>query len=321
MPTSDPWYATSDLPIDMGSDRLAVRVIRSGRIFTAVCEPDASTGDLRWGIPCKPLVAGGDTVEWFRRGWGPGSWQPLDATAWVWPDGTAPPVPLMTPPDRMWSERQSFGAVDDAESADLAREMQRDRDDASRCRDDDDEPPEPAQTWRNIYAVRYEPTGHVTLPMIEARVCRALCYDRLIPPDIKRQRSNAAVLADLKRWFDLMLKDPTDDYRPPFAPTVEDFKDYLQVMAWITEAFSDKSGGWHGSREREIFSARIVDPPRTWEEIGNWYSLSRAAVQKRYARALERILAAANSIATTKAEAEVKAVQARNRAHKRGMTA
>lgn len=307
----DLWYAASDVP----PVRCVVRVIRDARVFTACLWTHPETRRLAWGLPVKPGTAIAGRIEFFPRQWLPDAWQPLDAAVWVWP-GDAP-APLTTALDQMWSERASFAAVDAAESADLAREMERDRAGMGSRAADDDEVPEAAQAWRNVYTLKYEAVGSVSRGNLEARVCRALCYDRIIPGDLKKSRSNAAVLADLKRWFDDLHKDPTADYRPPFAPVVEDFRDYLDVMGWVRDAFADTAGGWAASREREIFAARIVDPPRTWDEIGRWYHLSRTAVKKRYDKALDRILAEANRLGPSQAQTQIESVRERNRAHKR----
>lgn len=298
------WYAMADLP----AGRCRVRVVAQGRVFEAVRALAPGRG-LSW---CLPPPAKGGAIEW-RHDLAPEAWQPSVA-GWTWPNGRAP-APLDTKPDRMWSSTMTFGAVDDAEAAELAREMERDRAFGGRP----DDPPEPVdpQRWRDVHEVAYREPGTITIAEVEARVCRALCYDRIIPHDIKRQRSNAAVLADLKRWLEVLTADPTADYRPPFRPTAEDYADYLVVMDWIAEAFVDKPGGWARSDECEIMAGRILDPPRAWTEIGEALGMSRQAAKKRYDTFLRRLARIANDGAGAKLAAVADLVQSRNRAWKR----
>lgn len=316
--TSDLWYASSDLP----PGRLRVRVITRGRVFLAVRWPHPDTKALTWGEPVKEIIAGQGTVAWFSRGWMPEAWQPEDVARWSWPNGIEP-APLQTPPSRMWAATSRFAAVEEAEAEDLAREMEQDRALArdSHGRSGGDGPVREAQGWRDIYRVTYSGPGTVGREEAESRLCRAVAFDRIIPLDLKRQRINAAVLADLKRWAEVLNADPTEDYRPPFQPAVaehgSDFVDYFVVMGWLAELYADVDGGWPKAKERVIVEARVLDPPKTWEDIGDSIRLTRAGARKRYDRLLDRLVAVANAGVLPSVEAATRAVQERNRAHKR----
>lgn len=299
------WYAMADLP----AGRCRVRVVAQGRVFEAVRALAPGRG-LSW---CLPPPAKGGAIEW-RHDLEPDAWQPSVA-GWTWPNGRAP-APLDTKPDRMWSSTMRFGAVEDAEAAELAREMERDRVLAGRTGDGPPEPVDP-QRWRDVHEVAYREPGKITVAEVEARVCRALCYEKTIKGDTKKQRSNAAVLADLKRVADLHQADPTEDYRPPFQPTDPDICDYTVVMDWITEAYIDKPGFWAKSDEREIMAGRILDPPKAWTEIGEALGMSRQSAKKRYDRLMERLTVIANAGNHVKLAAVADRVQSRNRAWKR----
>lgn len=300
-----PWYAMADLP----PGRCRVRVVAQGRVFEAVRAMPPGSKALSWGLP-PPARA--SAIEW-RHDLEPEAWQP-SVPGWTWPNGRAP-APLDTKSDRMWSSTMTFGAVDDAEAADLAREMERDR--AGGGPGADGAEVEPAQRWRDVHEVAYREPGHITVADVEARVCRALCYERIIPPDIKRQRTNAAVLADLKRWLETLDADPTADYRPPFKPAYEDIRDYPVVMRWIAEAFAGAAVPWGRSPERVIMAGRIQDPPAAWGEIADEVGMSRQAVKKRYDRLLARLTRIANGVGVGKLAAIADQVQDRNRAFKR----
>lgn len=300
-----------------------MRIIVRGRVFEAVRALFPGGKSMAW---CLPPPAKGGAITWLhtmdfgqdhKDGWvpTPESWQP-SVPGWTWPNGVVP-EPLPSCEDRMWSSTLRFAAVEEAEAADLARDMERDRADACRQSMDDDPDEADTQRWRDVHEVAYREPGKITAAEVEARVCRALCYDRIIPHDIKRQRSNAAVLADLKRWLDVLSADPTDDYRPPFRPTAEDYADYLIVMDWIAEAYVDKPGGWAGSDECEIMAGRVLDPPKAWTEIGEALGMSRQGAKKRYDKFLRRLTSIANGGGTAKLAAVADEVQSRNRAWKR----
>lgn len=121
------WYAMEHLP----AGRLRVRLMWSGRVFVAgrVLHPD--TRRLVWCCHPRPGIA----IVWLddkaiaAAGLdvaGPVAWQPENAARWTWPTGVEP-APLVGCAPRMWSSRMRFAAVDDAEAADLAREMERER--------------------------------------------------------------------------------------------------------------------------------------------------------------------------------------------------
>lgn len=298
---------------DLPPERRQVRLIAQGRVFDAVRGvPPGGSGTI-WGVRQRT----GGVAQWLP-GLYPDAWQPMSLATWEWPRGEVP-EPLASTSGLMWSSTTRFGAVEDAESDELARDMERDRDCARRgsSRDGEAAAPEP-QKWRDVHEVAYREPGAVTVADVEARVCRALSYDRLIPLDIKRQRTNAAVLADMKQWMEVSQADPTVDWRPPFKPTAEDIADYLRVMDWIAEVYCDTPGGWEQSREATILAGRIKDPPEAWEEIAEGQGVSRQAARKRYDRLMQKLAAVANGGADGKLAALAARVQESNRAFKRG---
>lgn len=210
-------------------------------------------------------------------------WQPLSPDMWKAPL----PEPVATVDPQMWSATTRFAMVDEAESSELAREMERDRDDARRgtvCANDNDLR---YQWWRDADNIRYEPAGSISLRMVEGRVMRALCCDRTIPMDGRRYRTNAAVLADLKRGMEALFGDPTHDWRPKFEPSRRDMADYLPVMGWLTRARPT----W---REWACLWGRVPDPPLAWWEIGDKIKTRRMRAREVYDAALVSVLKKAN---------------------------
>lgn len=298
---------------DLPPERRQVRLIAQGRVFEAVRGTPPGGSGMIWGAR-QPKTGG--VAQWLP-GLEPEAWQPISLVTWEWPRGVVP-EPLASTTGLMWSSTTRFGAVEDAESAELARDMERDRDCARRgsSMGGEADAPEP-QKWRDVHEVAYREPGGITVAEVEARVCRALSYDRLIPLDIKRQRTNAAVLADLKQWLEVSDADPTVDWRPPFKQAAQDIEDYPRVMDWITEVYCDTPGGWERSRESEIMAGRIKDPPESWDEIAEAQGVSRRAVRKRYDRLMQKLAVVANGGADGKLAALAARVQESNRAFKR----
>jgi len=173
----------------------------------------------------------------------PELWAPL------WPDKwqarLPEPVAMIEP--RMWTARQSFAAVDEAESADLAGEMQADRADAARGSGSDRErgsagsdPSEPSrknrQWWRNGYLITYSEPGRISKREAEGRVMRAIASDPFL------RASDGTGLHERCIWNDLSDADVralaereaqmVRDFVVRFEPLPQDHRDYEIAIAW-----------------------------------------------------------------------------------------
>lgn len=238
------------------------------------------------------------------------AWRPADASRWRWPNGVVPlPLPVHVFPRLAIVGGMTFDA------ATAAAEMESWREDA-RSRPDDDIDERDSQWWRDITRVAYEPMGSVSLPMCEARVMRHLILERSLPMPMRRQKSNAAVLADLKRSFaDVYGDEPDVDWVPPLRSTPEDHKDFDLVMVWIVEAEVSR-------RQMAILRARMQSPPATWVQIGDELQLHRNAdaARKRakaiYANTIAMLCDAANRPAV-RTVVQIDALRERNRAARR----
>ena len=278
------WYRTTDAlpPINV-----RVRVSWGGRMFEAARAKHPTSKSIAWLTEQKrrplwlPVDIKKTAGDFWRplEGHQPELWQPIRPDAW---DIARNPLPEPVPQSGegiMWSSRQSMSAVD------MAEEMERDREDARSA------PRETAtresQWWRIGSDIKYEQPGAITPRMCEGRIMRALCYDRTIRMDIKPYRTNAAVMADLKRGMDEIFGDPTADYRPPYQPNNQDGDDYLVAMGWIIKARPN----W---RRMVTLWGRVPDPPHSWMEIGDKLGVSRQRAQAINASTLLMLTAAAN---------------------------
>jgi hypothetical protein len=296
---SAPWYRSlTHVPL-----HVQVRVQAAGREFIAMRFRDPKSEKIHW-VECK-----NDRPKPLPRWLEVEIWQPLFPDKWKMPL----PEPITeSKAGIMVSERTLLQALADAEAADLAREMEEDREAARAGTAPNGEAPDARQWWRDATLIKYEECGSVTLQMCEGRVMRALCYDRLIKMDLKPDRTNAAVLADLKGHTEPQDVDPTHDWRPPFEPGPRDFKDYLVAMSWVNEAVPS----WPWSREQKIFYGRALDPPLSWSDLASQVHTSRETARTLHKSALARMCAAANA-PTLRAYAQVIQLRARNVATKR----
>lgn len=240
MPDSELWWALEHLPA--GELRM-IRLMWHGlRIENAARTVHPRTKELTW---CRR----GDDGEliWLPPGnprgapWPeePDCWAPT-AKGWTWPGGKAPePLPPHHVP-RLWGARQGFGAVDEAEAADLAREMEADRQQARSGA------PERSDGGRNGQGralwwmadglnLRHDPAGQVERRDAEARLMRALASDgggTLEGAPMVVSGLLAEIGEDAcRRLAEIELRTPPE-FRPPFRPLPTDTRDYLTAMSW-----------------------------------------------------------------------------------------
>lgn len=235
-------------------------------------------------------------------------WRPQRPDLWKLP---LPSPVTPTGDGRMFSTTTKFQVVDEAEAAELAREMESDRlhmrNVSDRMRND---PAEAVQWWRDVSRIKYQPHGEVTVDMAEARVMRALILDRHMRGDMRRIKTNGAVLADLKRsLLDILEEAPLDDWVPPLTPLAEDHRDYMTVMEWITEYECT----W---REAAALRRRSQGPPASWRQIGDEIGRSPQGSKNLYHRACVALTATANQ-PLVKSRERLLSLQERNRAWKR----
>ncbi len=174
---AEAWYDMADLPqvqiprlvVTWGPYRIDVAYLRIRTRLAFVDYERARAGELV-ELPGKTNL----------RRWGkaPECWRPFDLKSWRWPGGRAPaPLRRQLEP-QMWSSRTRFQAVEDAEAAELAREMERDRE-AARAAGE----PEPRVGkrrelwWLNSSAITYSAPGSISPKEAEGRLMRALAAD------------------------------------------------------------------------------------------------------------------------------------------------
>ena len=159
--------------------------------------------------------------------------------------------------------------------------------------------------------VKYEPMGSVSASMGEARIMRHLAVERSMPMDMRRQRTNAAILADLKRsWADVYGDQaPGSDWSPPLVAVDADWRDFETVMGWLVEVMPSK-------RELFVMRCRMLSPPATWVQIGDEIRRDGKSAKRMYDRSIRDLVAAANR-RPRRARQRLAELKARNRGAQR----
>ena len=289
----DDWFSFDDLP----AGRVHVRVRWPGYVVEAASEVDKK-GKRHWheivGRDLRPLRAR------------PEAWQPLDASRWQWPNGISPkPLPVVVRPALASIGGIAFDAATAAAEMEEWREAARAN--ADRMPEDRDGLP----WWRDVTLVVYEPMGSVSQEHGEARIMRHLILERSMPLDLRRQKTNAAVLSDLKlTWAEVYQSESKgDDWAPPLVAQPEDWADFETVMGWFCEVLPR-------AREMVVLRGRMLAPPVTWQGLGDEIGRSRQRAQQIYRTAIGDLVDAANRPGTRGA-ARLAEVQERNRAARR----
>lgn len=288
---TDLWYPVTDQHPPWARFPLEVRVAWGARQFIAARILD-DKGRVRW------MEVRNKRVIPLPRGAVPTHWQPQFPDRW-----TAPlPEPVLRSNEGiMWSSRQSFSAVEEAEEQEPEQQMAEIG----------------AQWWRDASKIAYEPPGEVTYPMAEGRIMRALNVDRLTRMEHERRgTSNAGVIADMKGHVELETKQEANrQFRPPFEPSPRDRTDHPVALGWLLDM------DWQDIEF--ILRGRATEPPPwTWKEIGFYLRPERSGewARRRYAKLIEQAVEVANG-KRTRAMAELDALRERNMAHKRGEAA
>lgn len=327
--TEPDWYAAGDMLPPLG---VRVRVMWDGRVFEASRVRHPESGRLKWVVldrrrgavylPLEVRRAHDPARPW--DGWhtlpgsGPDYWQPLVARGWQQPLPVARRFPTVS--GRMWSSTTRFSAVAEAEAAELWREMERRRGVAEA---------EPGggsrrgQWWRDPNAVIYEPEGHVSREMAEARVMRAALWCGAGLGLTLRAQTPLSVLSAI-------VSELAEDEAPTrvrLKPLPQDHADFDTAMGWFVqlnppESWHKRREAWSLSRAQRVIVLRASAPPWSYADIADecgWRHGEQA--RQGYLQAIDACWRAANggivdpTVPTP--EARVAALRARNRAARR----
>lgn len=279
MTAPEEWFDLADLPavqiprlvVTWGPYRIDVAYLRAPKRAGALafCDYDRARAGELVELPGKSNLR-----KWGER---PECWRPFDPATFAWPGGRKPKPLVRQLEPRMWSSRQSFNAVDEAEAADLAREMEADREAARAAAESDELPPERRRRvlwWLNPSEISYSVRGAISLRECEGRVMRALAAD------------DARLTAGLG-----VHGGARSGELPLFQQTQKDRGDELQALAWV---------GGAQTEHREVMKLAANLNAYSLRDMGELMRPKRSAtyVRQVLAGALVEVHAIANGATT-----------------------
>lgn len=333
MSQSPPWYYMRDLP----GGRVHVRVLWEGREFAAARVVHPRTGRLTWCLPTRP----GEEPQWLPRRadagrWAPSPerWQPLDATAWTWPNGiAATPAPELIVP-RMYAgdgTRTWASAVEQAQSARTEDEL---RSSGASAGCESAAPRKIGTRWwhdraRIVYAADGAP---VSIEDAEGRVCRAVLTDGLRSIEGPQRWQGGTGSALEKYQHEVVSSEHAD--APRFEPERADIDDYehgppmrwFAVLAPPPAVRRARAPLWQLDAAQSIILLHAHG--FSWRQAGRQLGVSAQRAQEMYrggernVGAIEKVWRAANGIdlypwLPASARDPLAALRERNRAAKR----
>jgi len=250
----------------------------------------------------------------------PDVWRPLKPELWQLPL----PAPVASiSPGRMWSSRTGFAAVDEAEAAELAREMEDDRE-AARVQS------EPWRGgaretglpwWRDATRVTYSQRGSVGVEEAEARVSRAILTDGL-----RLERAGVQVVRASSALADMVSETASSEHDDPghwrnFYALPQDYDDELTAMRWFSAINPPDlhRGGLRPANHYTTAQRLLVwrAQSRGWREIGSDLGCSDTQARRLFGGALFQVWCAANGwqvFAHVSVKDQLAALRERNRA-------
>jgi len=306
---SETWYPPTD---DCPGIGVPVLVSWAGRELRAARWADKS-GRHGWVafVDKKPvaLPPPGEAARWGPE---PSAWRPEHPETWRAP--LPEPLPPVTP--RMWSSRTRFQAVEEAEAADLAREMERDREDARSGNRQPESGSRMAvaekQWWLDASLITYSEPGGISEREAEGRLMRAFIAERCETLAGPSDRTFSDLLASMTKSGGEARADATESLIIRATATGRDKDDMMTALAW-----------WRvlDPPLKAVLKMRAAEPPLTWRAIGRALGLSHEGARARHAAALAELVRVANGGKTAggiAAEKKLEEVRAANRAHRIG---
>jgi hypothetical protein len=313
---AETWYPPTDdcpgsgVPVLVNWAGRELRAMRR-RVGSGLAWFCYSDGRLEELPPVKEAARWGDE---------PDAWRPIKPELWKAPL----PEPLPTIEPRMWSSRTKFGAVEEAEAADLAREMEHDREAAraGRGRRAKSEPPE-LQWWLDPSLVKHSPPGKISVREAEGRVMRALIAQRAVAWPHPGDRTFADVLAAAVRTVPTERADATSDGYVFAQPTSADGgEEMLRALSWLAAV---KAGDDDHADGAFAIYLRSLEPARSWRQIAGSMQVSHERARQLYKAALVLVTIVANGgqiAGSIRLGDQLEAVREANRRHRiasRGM--
>lgn len=335
----DLWYSLADLPAVRAHVRVwwmvhgapvQYEVVRSWQ------QRSKSWGwvTLRDGVIETLPPKGRDKAAWSPE---PVCWQPI-AEGWTWPgDEPKPLLPHLVP--RLEGVTALMREVSDAEAAEMAREMEADRETA-RAQNDGHAKVFEVRWWVDATAIRYEPVGEISPRMAEGRMLRALAWCGAGRGLTLRTTTVGSLLARMAEVAsgEAAAAEAEREARlhnlPRFQPLPRDHEDFEVAMGWFgainpPERWGPTRQSWTLNRVQRIMLMRTLTIQLSWSDIGASFeneakgipAISGPRARQLYVRGMEMCHRVANGGAAypgRKVVDQIAALKERNREHRRG---
>lgn len=329
----DLWYSLSDLP----QVRAHVRTRWMAHGVPHEIEPMRFWNQRTKSWGWVRLTADGELEHLPPKGrskafWSPepACWQPIDPATWVWPGGKVPKplAPHQVP--RLEGVTTKMQAVSDAEAAEMAREMEADRETA-RAQGDGHKRTFEVRWWVDSTNIRYEPAGEISPRMAEGRVLRALAWCGAGKGLTVKSTTVGSLLARMAEVAsgEAAAAEAERDARlhnlPRFQPLPRDHEDFPVAMNWFgainpPENWGPRREAWALNRVQRVMLMRTLTIPLSWEDIGAVMHFSGPRARQLYVRGMEMCHRVANGGAAypgRKVVDQIAALKQRNREHRR----
>lgn len=285
------WYALADLP---RMRILKVRVIWGGHELALTRMRPRGEARWAWFEDVR-----GEPAEVTRAG-EPTCWQPMTEAFW---NGLARPQPIRAIEPRMVSERSRFAAVEEAEAADLAREMDADRETARVSREtvSHTHALPGSQWWWDPTSVIYQPQGSVSERYAEGRMMRALVWADVGKGLTLTSKTIGDVLADIAEARAQAMSRGDIDPVTRFQPLPQDQADFLVAMGWFVklnppERQHKRQKVWGLSMPQKVLAWTAQPIPLSSDDMGALVGRTGARMRQVRAEALEMVHRVANGL-------------------------
>lgn len=310
------WYSVEAAPPPVGvlvwvawggnAPFLASRVARPGSRTEAWAVKDDNGRPVLLPCPKAPPPdprrpwAGWHTIKGDR----PELWRPQQPERWALP--LPPPARVDRPGaddgPRLAAVRMRFQAVEEAEAAELAREMEHMRSIArdagpggsgasGRLAAGESEAPD-KQWWLDPLAVTYSAPGAISLREVEGRLMRAFIAERWVRVERPGVQTFGGVLGAMAAATPTDVSDDPLPLRP--AATGRDHDDMLTALAWLRVLLSSAEDGGRDGGGETALRLRGRVPAMSWREIGRAVGVSHEAARQMHRRAIDAVWQRAN---------------------------
>jgi hypothetical protein len=227
----------------------------------------------------------------------------------------------------MVSETTRFGAVAEAETADLVKEMEADRETA-RVQGETvthAHVKPGASWWNDPNAIKYQPEGEVTAHMAEGRMMRALAWADVGKGLTLFSQTAGDVLASLAEARDSAMSGGDPDPMARFQPLPQDHADFLVSMNWFVrlnppERRHRKAKQWGLSLHQKVLAWTARPIPLSSGDMAALVGRSDSRMRQVREQAFEMLHRVANGLparAGWPVVDQMAALKERNRAYRR----